>query len=154
MKKIKIFFLLFILVISVSVKGDIMPINRVMQAVIYARLQNIVDYPEITVIGFREGYVFAKTKKAFEIKSGSYFMIQKFFPITFYAVKKDYLSKKDINEIDWKNDKNVLKSNLTIDVKTFKEKTPIKMVQLDFKIVGFTDSTIIINKSGQTNVSK
>lgn len=154
MKKIKIYFLLLLLISSARVKGDFIMDNPVQPAVIYAGFQNLIDFPEISVIGLPDGVVYPKSNKAFEVKAGSYFIIQKFFPVTIYAVKRKYLEKIGILKIDWKSDKNVLKSNLVIDAKAFHEKTPIKMVQLEYKIAGLTDSTITIYKSDQKNVSK
>ena len=155
MKKIKIFFLLLLLVVvNVSVKGDIMPENPILPAPIFASVKNLADYPEISLIGLQEGSILTKYQKAFELKVGSYFVIFKFLPVTLYAVKKKYLKRKGINKIDWENDKNVLKSNLIIDAKTFKEMTPVTMVLLDYKITGLTNSTIAIHMTGQKDISK
>jgi hypothetical protein len=156
MKKIKIFFLLLLLVvINVSVKGDFMPKNSIQPTPIFASVRNLADYPGISLIGLEEGSALTKSNKAFEFKTGSYSAIFKFFPVTLYAVKKKYLNRKGINKIDWENDKNVLKSNLIIDAKTFKEMVPpIAMVLLDYKITGLTNSTIAIHMTGQKNISK
>ena len=81
-------------------------------------------------------------------------MVQRFCPITIYAVKREYLKAMGIKNIDWENDKHVIKSNLIIDAKKSNAETPILMLQLNYKIAGFQDSSIVIYKSSSTVIYK
>jgi len=151
MKKLRFPILLLLLVICVRIHSDVLYSKPIQPAQICASVQNLSNYPNIALIGFTEGFALSKPNVVFNIKSGSYFMIQIYNPITLYAVKMEYLEKMGIHGIDWKNDKNVMKSNLTISAKSFKVKPLIYMVKLDYRIAGFTDSTIVLYKYAQTS---
>jgi len=149
MKKSKILFLLVLLITSARVKADFIMENPVFPAAICAGFQNLNDFPEIAVIGLPSSVVVSNSTKAFEIKSGTVFFIHTLFPVTIYAVKRNYLEKMGILKIDWESDKNVLKSNLVINAKAFHEKTPIRLVELEYKITKLTKSAITFKKANQ-----
>jgi len=127
---------------------------RIIKAVVCVQIENLADYPDISVIGLPMNMVYKKSISAFELKPGASYLIQRFCPITIYAINRDYLKTVGIDNIDWENDKHVIKSNLVIDAKESIEKTPIIMVQLNYKIAGFLDSKIVIYKSGKTVIFK
>jgi len=140
------------MIICLRVDADRIPEYGVLKAVVCVRLENLADYPNISVIGLPVKSDNSKAYSAFEFKSGEFFLIQKFCPIILCAINKEYLNAKGIGNIDWDKDKNVIKSNLIVDARNCKEKTPIKMVQLNYKISGFTDSKVAFFLSSKTNI--
>lgn len=163
MKKEKISFLLFSLFICLIVKADKfqsylteddLSSFRIVKAVVCVQLENLADYPDISVIGLPKNMGYKKSNSAFEFKSGASYLIQRFCPITIYAINREYLKVMGIKNIDWENDKHVIKSNLIMDAKKCNMETPIIMVQLNYKIAGFLDSRVVIYKSSETVICK
>ena len=161
MKKEKISFLLFSLFICLIVKADKfqsylteddLSSFRIVKAVVCVQLENLADYPDISIIGLPMNMGYKKSNSAFEFKSGTSYLIQRFCPITIYAINREYLKVMGIKNIDWENDTHVIKSNLIIDAKKCNSGTPILMVQLNYKIAGFLDSRVVIYKSSQTGI--
>lgn len=162
MKKEKISFLLFSLFICLIVKADkfqsylteddLSSLGIEKAAALCVQLENLADYPDISIIGLPMNMGYKKSNSAFEFKSGTSYLIQRFCPITIYAINREYLKVMGIKNIDWENDTHVIKSNLIIDAKKCNSGTPILMVQLNYKIAGFLDSRVVIYKSSQTGI--
>lgn len=163
MKNTKIAFLLFSLFICLIVKADKFQSYlteddlsnfRIVKAVVYVQLENLADYPDISVIGLPVNMDYKKLNSAFEFKSGTSYLVQRSCPITIYAINSEYLKVMGIKNIDWKNDKHVIKSDLIIDAKKCTNETPVIMVQLHYKIAGFQESRVVIYKSSKTVIRK
>lgn len=163
MKKERNSFLLFSLFICLIVKADnfqsYLTVDdlsrfRTVKALVCVQLENLADYPDISVIGLPINIGSKKSISAFEFKSGFSYIVQRLCPITIYAINREYLKLMGIKNIDWENDKHVIKSNLKIDANECNDKSPIKMVQFYYKIAGFLDSRIIIYKSSSTVICK
>lgn len=163
MKKGKISFLLISLFICLIVKADKLQSYltvddwssfRTKKAVVCVQIENLAEYPDISVIGLPTNIGYKKSNSAFEFKTGTSYMVQRFCPITIFGVKREYLKAMGIKKIDWENDKHVIKSNLIIDAKKSTSETPIIMVRLNYKIAGFQDSSIVIYKSSSTIIYK
>lgn len=163
MKKEKISFLLFSLFICLIVKADKFQSYlteddlsnfRIVKAVVCVQLENLADYPDISIIGLPMNMGYKKTNSAFEFKSGTSYLIRRFCPVTIYAINREYLKVMGIKNIDWENDTRVINSNLIMDAKECTIKTPIMMVQHNYKIAGFLDSRVVIYKSSETVICK
>jgi len=70
------------------------------------------------------------------------------YSLNILAVKKEYLAKMDLNTTNWLKDKNALKSNIFIDSDGGYESNdnPISSIDAYYKIVGFTDTSVILYK--------
>lgn len=141
--------LLFILFFNINIFGDII-IIELQKADICVRVINLDKYPNVALISLNECMPPSSSRKANHIKKNSCIKVYKLCPLKIYAVNKDYLSKyKNINEIDWEKDEHVLKSNVGINGKTFETFEPISEVEISLKIIGFTDTSIVLFKSSQ-----
>ena len=116
----------------------------------FVTLSNPNDFPEYTIVGLRTIQFNMSSPKPFLLNEGEYYQSFWAVHVTFAAVKKSYLKRKDINKIDWQNDKNVIKSNSTVNPYDFEFTDRIKNVKIDFKVIGFTDSVMIIHRSSET----
>ena len=150
MKRLKCVFVLLFAVLSINSHGDVI-IPQKLPATIYAKITNLNDYPDITLIGVNECWSIPGTKKAVIIDSDSELKIHNSCLLKFYAVKKDYLDKKDIEKIEWDKDKNVTKTNLTIKGKSYTPSAGIFTIVLHYDIAGFDGSSVVLYKSAQVH---
>lgn len=141
--------ILLLLAFCLNVKSDIIMIPENIRPSIYVSIQNLDSYPEVVLIVVREGIALNKSNNYFRIKPGEQYGIQEYAPLKFYAVSKAYLDKTGISNIDWETNKNVVKSNLVIDSKIFKEKAPIVEIVMDYIIAGFDEKGIVLYRSHQ-----
>jgi hypothetical protein len=146
----------FALLISFLLLGkisycDIIPENS--HAVdLCAVITNLSDYPEISLLGYvtgPTGVIPTYQINATDCLQKGY----KYNTLYIYAVKNCYLSGKDITTIDWTKDCNALKSS--IDIEPFggyvDDSNPINAKEQFYKIVGFTDTSVVIFKWKEIN---
>ena len=138
-----------LLAFCLNVKSDIIMSRENTRPSVYVSIQNLDSYPEVVLFGVHEGIALTKSNNYFRIKPGEKYRIPEYAPLKFYAVSKAYLDKTGISNIEWETNKNVIKSNLVIDVKKFKEKAPIVEIVMDYKIAGFDDKGIVLYRSQQ-----
>ena len=139
MKNLKFLLLLLVTITSISSFGDII-ITKSFPNRICVKVNNLNDFPDIAVIGVSECLAPFTKDQVDIIDSISCLNINKLYPFTFYAVKKAYLEKKGINNINWKKDKNVKKSNVAINPDDFKHvdwNAKIDVVELHLDIAGY-----------------
>jgi hypothetical protein len=112
------------------------------------KITNINDYPEISLIGTHEDGG-CPCKTSYEIVSSECLHAgSQFDSHNIYAVKKTYITGKDIKIIDWPKDKNALKSNIYINPRrvVVVDSIPIYSIEQFFKILGFTETSVILFK--------
>lgn len=126
---------------------DVIPENshRVEKCV---KIINIADFPDISLLG----YIMHPSGD----HNGTYIIDPntclekgyKFSTLYILAVKNSYLSKKDLNSIDWLANKNALKSNIPIECYGgyVEDNNPISSIEEFYKIAGFTDTEVILYK--------
>jgi len=153
MKKVKYVLFGFLTILSISVYGDII-INTFSPAKVCVKIENLDDYPDLTIIGFSNSLaIFSKPIIVNIIDSDSSLEVQKALPLTFYAVKKEYLKEKGIENIDWKRDQNVRKSDITINAKKRYSSSPnVETFEMGFVIVGFKENTMVMYNKSQKSI--
>lgn len=72
----------------------------------------------------------------------------KFNTLRLFGVKSDYISGKDIDNIDLPNDNNALETNIEINPYAgyYHDSIPIDKIEEYYKILGFTDTSVVIFK--------
>jgi hypothetical protein len=138
---------IFLLLTSVSIADVILLDYHNVDVCI--KISNIDDYPTIALIEYFDCVAIPQSKRAFRIHKISCLRSNKICTPTIYAVKKEYIKDKDIKDINWPKDKNALKSNLTIKATSTETLEQWSSVELYYKIVGFTDTTIVLYKEKQ-----
>jgi hypothetical protein len=137
--------ILGLLIFRIS-NGDVIPPNA-HYVVKCVKITNLNDYPEISLIGdvrdaggFDFSYIISST--ACLVKG------YKFNQFTVYAVSNNYLAGKDIDDVDWTNDKNAFKSNISIEPYAgyYANSNPTDSIDQFYKIMGFTVSSVILHK--------
>ena len=150
MKKVKYALLVFLTILSISVLGDIItfPFSPTKVCV---KIENLEDYPDITIIGLSNSLaVFSKPVTVNIIDSESSLEVQKALPLTFYAVKKEYLKEKGVEKINWKKDINVRKSDITINAKKRRLSSPnVETLEIGFVIAGFNENSMVMYEKSQ-----
>ncbi len=146
--KIKKFWIIiaFLLIGKISLSDIIIVQNRVE---ICAKISNLDEYPNISLFAYCDCVTLFNSLKSFKINSHSCIKLNKLCPTYIYALSNDYIKDKDIKKIDLSKEKNALKSNVTIKSNSYMSEDPIRMVELYFKIAGFTDTTIVLFKEKQ-----
>lgn len=145
MKKLICLLILIPFLLSKTCFGDVI-VTDIHYVEICAKITNIDDYPEISLLGFTPGptkyntYIISSSECLSKGYAGNFFNI--------YAVNKKYLEGKDIQKLDFFNDVNVIKSNIQIDnFGTYvRDTTHIYAIDQFYKIVGFSSTSVILYK--------
>ncbi|MDR2954879.1 MAG: hypothetical protein LBV43_07355 [Prevotella sp.] len=145
MKKIKLLLLILLILPAFTSYADIIIDQYPVK--VYVKIDNVEEFSDIIIIGVSNCPVFSK--KPFIVNSDSEMEIRKTCSIKFYAVKKDYLEEKGLDNIKWGKDKNVLKANETIKIKRTISDEPNECQEIHFTIAGFNDKEMVIYKSSQ-----
>ena len=141
--------LILLLALSLNAQSDMVMPKAYTRASVFVSIVNMDSYPDVVIVGVRVGMALTRFNNHFIVKTGQYYGVQEFSPLKFYAVSKDYLDKTEPNSIDWDTDTHVLKSNLEIDGDLFKEKEPIREIDMEYKIAGFDERGLVLYKSQQ-----
>ena len=113
MKSLKCLLVVVFVLLAGKVQGDIITIDP-NDAKISVSICNLSDFPDLTVIGYRDCVSLSNPEKVFKVDSLSSLHGSEKCPLTFYIVKSKYLKKNKLEKIDFENDKNVQKLNLII----------------------------------------
>jgi len=146
MKKYRFLLVITFLMLSKISFCDVIPGNAHLVN-ICAKITNIEDYPEISLLVFyQRAYAGDKTYKV--VSSECLKECYKYNEICIYAVSNKYLQGKNIENINWPNDKNAIKSNLfqIPYIGYIYDSNPISSVERFYKVEGFTDTTVILFK--------
>jgi len=147
MKRVKYAIVLLLAIFTIRTYGDII-IVEYSPTKICVRITNLSDYPDIAIIGFSD--CFATLPKVNIVDSISCLEVRKACPLTFYAVKKDYLIEKGIKNINWKKDKNVMKSNMTFTGKETTWYQNVGTMELNLYIAGFKENSMVMYQKSST----
>lgn len=113
MKSLKCLLVVVFVLLAGKVQGDIITIDP-NDAKISVRISNLSDFPDVTVIGYRDCVSLSKPEKVFKVDSSSSLQGSEKCPLSFYIVDSKYLKKNKLEKIDFENDKNVQKLNLIV----------------------------------------
>lgn len=142
--------LLLLFAFWLNAKSDIILVNKDdLRPPISISIQNMDQYPGVTIVGVLGGVALSKANNYFTVTPGHYYTILVFEKVKFYAVSKAYLDKIGIENIEWETNEYVHKSNLVIDKSLYQEKYPILSIKLDYKIAGFKAKELVLYKSAQ-----
>lgn len=147
MKPIKKFTILLILAIIQNAYCDIIPENShfVDKCV---KITNISEYDNFEILGYI-WYVGNYHGDTYEVSSEECLTKgYKHNTLRLFGVKSDYLSGKDIDNIDLPNDNNALETNIEINPYAgyYHDSIPIDKIEEYYKILGFTDTSVVIFK--------
>ncbi len=144
MKRLAYFLLVLILIISPSLNSDV--IVNLPEAKICAKINNLNDFSDIVLIGVWDGIALLNSNKAFRIESNSCINAKNTCPILLYAMSLEYFKTVDIDEIDFENNKNVKKLNLTIKIVSF-DVYKYSAIDIYYNIALYDATTIYLYKS-------
>ena len=150
MKRIKYTLLAFLAILTIKVYGDIIPEYYYPSVKICVKIENLEDYPDIAIIGLSDCVAIFFKPKANTVDTNSCLEVQKACPLTFYAVKKDYLREKGIENINWKKDKNVRKSDVTVIAKKTRVSSGTEALEMNFAIAGFDENSMVMYQVSET----
>lgn len=145
MKTQLLFVLVCLLLIKTSFADVIMPNTHYVAKCV--KITNVEDYPEVTFIG----YSFSGYLGLMVIELSSTVCLNKGYKyneFAVYALNKSYLKGKDINKINYRTDSNALPSNIAIEPYEgyVDDSIPISGIEEYYKVVGFSDSKVILYK--------
>ena len=144
MKRLKYILILVLVFYTTKLHSDVIIIEPT-SATICSRITNLNDYTDIAVIGLMD-CITLKSKKAFKIKNNNCIKVQNSCQVLLYVMKLDYFKQHDLDEIDWDNDKNVQKLNLTIKEKDFNS-YDYSSVTIDFNLANYKDTVYYLHKT-------
>ncbi|MDR2954878.1 MAG: hypothetical protein LBV43_07350 [Prevotella sp.] len=148
MKKIKLLLLALLIFPAFISYADIISPRHPLK--VYIKVDNTEVFTDIVIVGVGDCPTFSNKPLINIITSDSRIELRKSCPIKFYAVKKDYLEEKGLNNIKWEEDKNVAKINEPISL----EKGALSYnsndrLEIHFTIAGFNNKEMIIYRSSQ-----
>ncbi len=144
MKRLTYFLLVLFLMVSPSLNSDV--IVHFPETMICVRISNLNDFSDIVLIGVWDCLALSNSKKAFRIESNSCLNATKTCPILLYAMSLEYFKTVDINEIDFEDNKNIKKLNLTIKAVSF-DVYKYSAIDVYYNIARYDATTIYLYKS-------
>ena len=151
MKRVKYTLVLLLAILTVRIHGDVIIVDY-SPTKICVRITNLNDYPDIEIIGLNNCFAVFSKPKVNIVDSISSLEVHKACPLTFYAVKKEYLKEKGIENINWKKDKNVRKSDITVNARKTRVGYPnVENLEMNFIIVGFNEKSMVMYPISQTH---
>ena len=147
MKTTKILLVALVLLLCKTSYCDIIPGNThlVDKCV---KITNIDDFNEISLLGYVL-YVGVNHESTYLISSAECLTKgYKFNKLEIFAIDKKFIENQDIQTIDLPNEKNAFISNFQIDPYAgyYDNSNPISAIEQYYKIMGFTDNTIVLHK--------
>lgn len=144
MKTQLLFVLVAILMSKVSFADIILPHTHYVSKCV--KITNLEDYPEVTFVGY--GYMGGESRNVTELSST--ICLDKGYKFNHFAVcaiNKSYLQGKELSKINFLEDFNVLISNTINPLKGYvHDSIPISGLEEYYKVVGFTESKVILYK--------
>ena len=144
--KTQLLLILISVLISQASFGDIiMPNTHYVTKCV--KITNVEDYPDVTFVGFiPPGFTgtYAYVISSSECLTKGY----KMNDFKVYAISKAYLTGKDISKIDFPKIAYALPSNIAIEPYkgNVNDSIPISAIEEYYKVVGFSDSKVILYK--------
>lgn len=152
MKSFKYAILLFLIILTTDSYGDII-ITKPETRNIY-KITNLDEFPEITLFAvYKDENLPQFAHLGFSrVNEDGVIRLHVFHSLELIAVKKEYLKNRENKDIDWNDKTNVRKSNITIQPDYDKpELKDIREVEHSLKIVGFSDTTMVLHKTKQVS---
>ena len=150
MKRVKYVLLVLLATIAVQVFGDVIIVTY-LPSKILVKIDNMEDYPDMLFVGLGDYATFSASDRVDMIDTSSYIDISRIHPIAFYAVKKTYLEKTDIDRIDWKKNKNVMQSGISVNINSLRSDRPnVESVEIHLSIAGFDKKSMVMYESART----
>jgi len=153
MKRVKYAIVALLVIFAVRTYGDVIIHQREHSPLkVCVKITNLKDYPDIEVIGLSDCITVFSRPKVNTFNSHLYVAVHKACPLTFYAVKKDYLKEKGIKNIHWEKDKNVRKADVSVDAKkTIVYYPGVEILRIHFIIAGFDEKSMVMYKTSEIN---
>jgi len=148
MKSLQYTFLALLILFSPGTSGDII-ITGPSTASIKVRINNLNDFPDVAVIGVSECFALFDPYKAYRIEPGYFLKVNKSCPLSLYTLPAGKLKTLDLEKIDWENDINVKKLNLTVKATSFNSSAYRELI-IDFNLARHNDTTLYLYKSKMT----
>ena len=150
MRNLTCILLLILTVLMVRAYGNII-IVRHSPVKVCVKIENLKDYPDIVLIGLSDCFALFPKPEVEIVDSTLCLEVSKACPLTFYAVKKDYLEKNGIENINWEDDKNVKKSNKTVNARTtYIDYPDVETLEINFIIAGFNEKSMVMYQTSRT----
>lgn len=149
MKRFVYSLLIVFAVFLTSLHGDVI-ILEPEPVKICVRINNLNDFPDIVVFGLSKCTAFYRSNKIDRIKNNSCLKIHKACPLSFYVMKMDYYKQvDDLDDLDWDDDKNLQKLNLTVTAPSI-SKLYLNEMEYAFNLEVHNDSIFYLYKSKMT----
>jgi hypothetical protein len=144
--------MIIFLLIGRTASADIIPENS-HYVTMCVKITNLEEYPEISLLGYVKSFGGSHFLTYEVLSSNCLSKGYKFYTLELYAVPKTYLIGKDTSELDLPNDKNAVITNIQINpyYGYINNSNPLISVEQYYKIVGFTESSVIIYKWQEIN---
>ncbi|WP_342305039.1 hypothetical protein [Methanolobus sp. ZRKC5] len=149
--KLKITILISILVLLTAIvpaNADIMPsgmkgINRCV------KITNLDDFPDTVFIGYIRGPLIQCENPYIVTSDKCLTQYYKANNLTIYAMEKDYLDSKELKNIDFESDTNILGYQLDLnpDWDIIDIENPLNEEEIYYSIAGFTDDELVLYES-------
>ena len=152
MKRLTYFLLVLFLIISPSLNSDVILVkpNSVPHTnEVCVRINNLNDFPDLALVGVWDCYALSNSDKAFRVMSYSCINATKTCPILLYAMSLDYFKTVDLDEIDFDDNKNVKKLNLTVK-DNLRNTNLYSFIYVDYNLARYKDSTLYLYKTKMT----
>lgn len=148
MKTTRLFPIIAAMLFFINAYGDVIPENThfVTKCV---RITNLADYPEVSLLGFVLPFGGSNGYYSYLISdSACLHKAYKYDGFDIYAVLSSYLEGKDTENMDLANDNCALISSVKVNPsgEYLHDSIPVSSLEQFYKIVGFTDSTVVLYK--------
>lgn len=147
MKKLQITVVFLFVIVCFNVSGDIVMTGVTPRVKIYVSLLNPDKLPGYKIIGLTQIMIDNARPRPFIVEEKKYYHSQFIQTVSFVAVKESYLNGKNLNDIDWQNDKNVIKPNLKVHPADHAFSNHIENMKIDYTVIGFTDTSMVLHRS-------
>jgi len=153
MKKANILFLLLIVVYKVGTYGNVIIVDTATPTKICVKIANLANFPDIEIVGVASCNAVLSKPRVDIFDANTCIDVHKACHLSFYAVKKDYLKEKGIENINWKTDKNVMKSEMIVRASNYAKHhiQNVNVLEVNLIIAGFTENLMVMYVSSHTN---
>lgn len=148
MKSLKYLLIIPLALFATTLHNNII-ITEPEPAKICVRIPNLDEFQDVVVFGRYDCVAMSKSKKAYKMEPNFIAEGNKTCPLSFYVMKLDYFKQKSLDEIDWDNDKNVQKLNLTVKANTLRS-YDFSALEIDFNLACKDGTTYYLYKSKLT----
>lgn len=149
MKTLRSTLLFLSIFICVNAHSDIVITDLTPRVKFFVSLQNPDKFPGYKIIGLTQIMIDNAQPKPFIIEKGQYYQSHFIQKVSFVAVKESYLNGKNLNAINWHNDKNVIRTDLLFTPADQEFSNYVENMKIGYTIVGITDTSMILHRSSE-----